>query len=372
MQDDLLIKKYLEFHKRWSFDKDYLRSVIDKGVRMLESNNLSRKARQFIRIDIETFSRFLNDDFELRNADCYKFSTPNNIDKLRDYILLKMKRQYNILGEDLIQFIIELNDLEIFEQTSGISDITQISLECQTELIIKNYEKNAPKFVNAAKEILLDDKIKQIQIIDNDDSYCHYDYITEKSYILVNMTDAPCIFNHEVEHAIEEYFRYPTNYFYDELGAILNEMLFNLELYKVNGYLYTGDYDFRLDENAYLIKSVSEYFKILKIFASKNFNISTSELINTFLEFEKTSEMLVWEYLREDIATNYMEGNIGYLLSFLKAVELRELFVNKNRDSFDIFEHYLKNKKFVFRRPKDGFDLYKRYIGDVKSRVRCK
>ena len=283
-----------------------------------------------------------------------------------------MKKQYDILGEDTIRFIIALYEEEIFEETRGITDITKLSMEEQIELIIKNYERNILKFVNPAKEILLDDRVKQIQVIDEEDSYCHYDSITNKSYILVNILDAPCIFNHEVEHAIEEYYNYSTHFLYDELGAILNEMLFNEEIYRLNGYLYEGDYDFRLDETDYLLKSVYNYFKIILLFAGKNFNISTDELIDTFVKYEGTSKMLVLEYLREDIATNWMEGNIGYLVSFLKAVELRELFINNNQDSFYILEHYLKNKKFVFRKPKDGFMLYNRYIDDVKSRVRRK
>lgn len=372
MQGKSLIDDYLEFSKKWSFDKDYFRKVIDIGKNMLENKKLSRRERQSIRIDIEIFSRYILDDFELKNADCYNFSTPKNIDKLRDYILFKMKRQYDMLGEDTIRFIIELNEAGIFEETRGITDITKLSMEEQVELIIKNYERNIPKFVKPASEIMLDNNVRQIQVIDDEDSYCHYDYITRKSYILVNMLDAPCIFNHEVEHAIEEHFNYSTHFLYDELGAILNEMLFNEEIYRLNGYLYEGDYDFRLDGSCYLLNSVYSYFKILLSFASKNFNISTNELIDIFLKFKKIDEKYVLEYLREDIATNYMEGNIGYLVSFLKAVELRELFINNSKDSFYILEHYLKNKKFVFRRPKDGFMLYNRYIDDVKSRVRRK
>lgn len=372
MHDGNLMNEYLAFSNKWSFDKDYLRTVIDDGNKMLENKDLSRRARQAIKVDIETFSRFIDGDFELKSSDCYNFSTPNNIDKLRDCILFRMKKQYNILGEDLIKFIIDLSETSIFEEVRGISDITKLSMDEQVELIIKNYERNALKFVKPAKEIIIDNGVKQIQVIDSEDSYCHYDYITRKSYILINMLDAPCIFNHEVEHAIEEYYRYHTNILYDELGAILNEMLFNEEIYKMNGCLFEGDYDFRLDEAAYLLKSVSNYFKILLIFASKNFNISTDELIDRFVNYEKASKMLVLEYLREDIATNWMLGNIGYLVSFLKAIELRELFLNSNKDSFYIFECYLKSKKFMFRKPKDGFDLYIRYVEEVKSRVKKK
>lgn len=372
MHDDSLIEKYLEFAKRWSFDKDYLRDVIILGKKKLENKNLSRRKRQSIRIDIDTFERFLLDDFELKSSDSYAFSTPNNIDKLKDYILVKMKKQYDMFGVDAINFIIDLNDTGLFEESKGISDITELSISEWVELIIKNYEKNLPKFVLPAREILLDDEVKQIQLIETEDSYCHYDYITDKSYILVNMTDAPCIFNHEVEHAIEEYFRYHTNYLYDELGAILNEMLFNEELYKLKGCLFFGDYDFRIDESAYLLNSVCDYFKVLLYFATRNFDVSTNEFVDTFVKYGIVDENNVLEYLSEDIATNYMEGNMGYLFSFLKAVELRELFINSNRDAFYILEYYLKNKKFVFRKPKDGFMLYNRYIDDVKSRVRKK
>ena len=367
-----LIEKYLEFNRRFSFDKEDLRRNIELGKRKLQNNNLSRKMRQNIKIDIATFERFLKDDFEYKNDGCYEYSTPSNIDKLRDFILVKMQKQYNMLGYDIIKFIIELSEMRIFEENLATSNATMLAMDEQIELLFKNYEKNSPKFLLPAKEIILDEKVHQIQIIEDEDSYCHYDSISGRSYLLINNTDAPCIFNHEVEHAIEEYFKYHTNYIYDELGAILNEMLFNEEIFKYKGYLLEGDFDFRLDEFGYLLKSISEYFKVLLFFAGKNFNVSTNEMIQAFVGSGVVSKKDIFEYLTEDIATNWVETQMGYLFSFLKALELRELFINSNTDSFYILERYLKSKKFVFRKPKDGYMLYERYIDDVKTKTRKK
>lgn len=360
-------------YERWHFDKNYLNNIIVEGKKILDVSKLTRRIRQSIKIDIETFQNYILDDYEMKSLTSYNQSVPNDIDKLKEYILMKMKKQYDILGRDFIIWILNLADSGIFEQNYyDNSNTTELSTSEVVELTIKNYENNFPKFLDIANKIILDDSIKQIHFYDGDDSYCHHDSITGESYILINPLSATCIFNHEVEHAIEDKLMYPTNYFYSELGPVFSEMLFNEELYKNRGYLEMGDFDFRIDEADYLLSDTYSYFHILLMLASKNFNVSTSEFLQLFSNYMELEPCLLIEYLREEIASSCMEQNMAYLFSFLKAIELRELTMNSNNDMLYIFEHYLKNKKFYFHRPMDGYNIYSRYIEEVKQKVRKK
>lgn len=363
-----MIKDY----EKWHFDKKHLNNIIVEGKRMLDVSELTRRMRQSIKIDIETFQNYILDDYEMKSLTSYNKTIPKDIDKLKEYILIKMKKHYDILGRDFIIWILNLADSGIFEQNYCGEDTTELSTSEVVELTIKNYEKNFPKFLDFARKIILDDTIKQIHFHDGDDSYCHHDSITGESYILIDSLSATCIFNHEVEHAIEDKLMYPTSRFYFELGPIFSEMLFNEELYKKKGYLESGDVEFRIDETDYLLDELFSYFNILLFLASKNFNLSTSEFLQLFSNYMELEPCLLVEYLREEIASDSMIENMTYLFSFLKAIELRELTMNSKSDMLYVFEHYLKNKKFYFHIPKDGYNVYSRYIEEVKQKVRKK
>ena len=82
-----------------SFDKEYLLDTINKGKELLQTKNLSRRTRQSINIDIETFSNYINDNFELQDLNCHVVTIPKNIDKLKEHIISIMIKDYKTLGE---------------------------------------------------------------------------------------------------------------------------------------------------------------------------------------------------------------------------------------------------------------------------------
>lgn len=373
MEKETSLLKELAKKDKWSFDKVYLSDAIAKGKEALASNKLSRRMKQHIRIDIETFERFIQDDFEFKSSSSYKVSLPNDIDKLKEYILSRMSKQYKMLGESLIKWVIDLSDARIFKDTYSRSwDITEIPLEEQVELIIKNYENNSTKFLESAKKIILEPTVKQIQVLDFCDPYCHYDAITQNSYLIIDTSETACLFNHEVQHAVENQLRYNTNRLYWELGPIYYEMLFNEELYKSKGSIKVGDYAFRLDDAIYLLDVLYGYLKILLLFAEKNFNISTKEFLNTFQTTKKIRPNLLDFYLREEVANDDLFEDMKYIFSILKAIELREKRINSATNQQEVLESYLKRKRFQFQIPQDGFKVYERFIEEMNQKVRTK
>lgn len=356
------------FKDKWSFDKNYLRTVIIEGKRKLESNALSREECKSIKFDIETFERFIMDDYE--SLDYGKKRIPKNIDRLKDYILRRMARQYKILGEGLINWILDLAEAEIFvDDFSEDMKSTELSLEEISELTIKNYERNSDKFLPYVKRILLDDSIKQIQLVNSVGSRCHHDDITGETYILYDVTEPTCVLNHEVQHAIERLLKYPTNILYCELGSIVYELLFNDELYKLKGDLQEGDFAYRITDTDDYFDSLYGYFQILLLFARKNFDVTTKEFLDAFLTIEEINPDLLEDYLREEIASDEKAEDMNYLFSFLKAIEIREKMLLKPQKE-ELLESYIKRRTFYFPKPTDDFRLYERYVCEMKQRVR--
>lgn len=370
MEKDIPLLANSDLEDKWYFDKSFLAEAIKQGKEKLNREKLSRRKCQELRADIETFERYIKGNFKLEPASTYKLSFPKNRDKFKDYILTRMIKQYKVIGEETIRWVIRLYEERIFESVIGSSGGTELSLQERAELTIKNYEKNSPRFLMPAKSIILDDTVKQIQAVEFYSSCCHHDSITGLSYLIINSSDEPCIFNHEVEHAIEVAFKFPTNPLYYELGPIYYEMLFNEELYKSRGRLESSDFDFRLDEMKYLLNVISSYFEIMLLFKKKNFNISTDEFIKTICQIKSIKPSFIEGYLKEEIANDNVIIDIRYLLSFLKAVELREVKINNPQA--ELLEPYIKSKKFNFEIPQDGFKVYDRYIEEMNQKVKKK
>lgn len=356
---------------RWCFDKDILRNTMLLGKEKLLSRKLSSRLRQIIKIDIKILDYFLNDNYDIDDASYYILSIPNDMDKLRDYILIRMEKQYKTLGDEFIRFIIDMSNTYLFDD--GIISFvgnSKLSMDERMELTIKNYERNSHKFLGIAKKILLDRDVGQIQVASGYGSYCHRDSISHKQFIVIDESSESSVLNHEVEHAIEMYLGYSNNILYDELGSILYEMLFNEVLYDSKGFLDNYNFDFRLNETRLLLDEIAIYFEIMLYFVTRNFNISTNEFVSTFMKYMNRDLDATCDYLRERIASDSIVNSMKYLFSFLKAVELREKYIMNKEAGFFLFEHYLKSKKFNFKLPQDGFCVYDRYVNEMVEKTR--
>jgi len=358
-------------NEKYCFDKEHLLNAIKKGEHILQSGKLSFNRHRAIKQDIETFKRYLNGNFEMVYINSYNRVLPNDFKGLKDYILGRMQKQYKILGKDLILWVMRLAQAEIFLDNDELTlDTSDLSFESRIELTIKNYEKNSERALTVAKDILLDDTIKQIQLVDDFGSYCYHADITKNSYLIIEREEIPCVLNHELEHCVERKLNYHPHMFYGELGSIYYEMLFNDELYKSRGYLVGPDVLSRIDEVGYLLETLYTYFKVMLLFASKNFDVSLKEFSQAFIEIDGVIPDLLEEYLREEIASDEILDNMNYLFSFLKAIELREKRIITNSSQFNILDHYLKLQYCYFGIPSDGFSVYDRYMEEMSQKVR--
>lgn len=354
---------------KWEFDKEHFATAIAQGEEQLKNPNLSRSKKQSIRYDIKKFKSFIAGDYDVSD-DEYKVRPSKNIEKVRERTLKQMQHQYKILGPELITWLMELKESQIFINNQ-YAPTSQLSIDELAELTIKNYERNSKKFLVPAKKIILDDTVKQIQVAEVP-SYTHHNDITGLSYIIFEEIDVPCIFNHEVQHAVERALEYPTHYLYTELGPHLMEMLFTEELYKHQGYINSGDFLSRYDDMQYSLQSLYEYFNAMLFFASKQFQVTTEEFLKAFTTDERIDFSHTEEYLKEENVPEEEYADMCYLFSCLKSIELREKAMNGNTDSTELLEPHLNARRFKFTIPQDGYKVYERYGEEMRQKVKQK
>ena len=362
-------RKFLKMNlPQWSFDNKHFEDVIVKCRQMLESGKLSGDDLELIKGDILVLESFIDGKYEV---DVSTEKQTENIEDLKNSILKGMSRHYKMLGESFIKWIMNLEEVGVFDDYELISRNTELSLDELVELTLKNYEKNSIGLLLPAKKILLDDSIRQIQL--TSDKSCEY-YIdaTKTPYVVYNYMDPPCLFNHEIEHAVESLKSRTINEYFSELGAIYYELLFNDEMYNVKGELKKGDFDFRIEQSSDSLYCLYYYFKLMLLFAKKNFDVSTEEFSATILKLGISSEGELEEYLREDISNGVILNDMMYLFSFLKAIELREKIITSRSKQDETISLYMGRSIFQFDIPQDGINIYRRYVEETNQKVKIK
>lgn len=352
----------------WTFDKNFISEVIKRGYVLLEDDRLSKSKRKSIKTDIETFTRFQNDDFDNKSGIIPR--PPKNIEKLKNYILKRMKAQYNELGEELILWTMDLYFEKIFE-IRGRCQKTRLSIDEQSELTLENYSKNSKLHLKTARPILSDDIIRQVQ---NDPflntySYCYYDEITTLPFIVVDADQAPWILNHETEHAVEEMRKIAGTRYFSELGPILFELLFNDTLYKNQGFLNKGDYSDRMIDTEETLTRLVRYFDVMLTFKQHNFEVPTDLFLREFADVcDLDTEEGLKEFLREEIAPADIVDDMAYMYSYLKAIELREKH-NPNEDISYAVTPLIKSKKLHFTPSEQSFEIYRNFTKEMQEKT---
>lgn len=353
----------------WQLDKKNIEQIIRQGYILLEQPGISHRRRNDIITDINTFNCFLDDNYE--NQTEFIPKPPKEIERLKKYTLSRMQEQYQNIGPALINWLMDLYNTDIF-QFENSEQKTSLEIDEQAELTLENYSQNSKKSYKPALTLIRDTKTPQIQQVTSlySSSYCYHNSITNKPYLIINPTTDPWIFNHETEHAVETITQKYINPIYSELGPILLELLFNDTLYKHQGFLNKGDYSERLTESRYELNSLYIYLYAMQSFAKSSFNITTDQFKQTFMDITGLGEDKIVSYIREEAIPSDKEEDINYLLSYLKAIELREKTIEEKADCTDTLTSYLNSKILNFTPTDDKFNIYRRYISEMKSKTK--
>lgn len=356
---------------KYQLNENYIKKSIKKGISLLKGTNTKASQRNDVMQDIYFFKQLLNNNINNQIKD---ENNKYSLDKLKHITLAKMKQQLKILSPNLIDWLIFLNQEKIFDK-QYFYDKTELSIEKQEELTIKNYEQNSKILLKYAKEIFSPIPTQQIQLCYDDfdcSSYCHYSNINEIPFIIVNPLDAPHILNHEIQHGIEFLLKLNTHDIYSELGPIFYEILFTNVLYSSQGFIMYGDFHERIEDACFQLESVTEYLKVLKKIYSCDFTLTTAEFKEIVIQTLEIPKKLLYQYLIDEVINDGFDNTITYLLSYLKAIELYKNSKIHNSDSFETLNPYLSTNQFTFNIPENASQLYTSYIEEMKQKVKNK
>lgn len=350
----------------WKFDEEYLKSLLERSKKRLETTPLSSRKRKNLETDIRLFEQFLTNQYE--GIDVKHLPLPKNIDDLKDKILKKMHKCYKTLGEPAIDWALSLDEDQFFYGFGSMEE-TELGIEDQAQLTIANYKKISPVFYKTSKQMLYPSGPSKIHIADFLDcsSYSHHVEITDEPILIVDPYEAPWIFNHELQHAVEELLGYKTNYYYQELGSHYVEPHFLERLYEQQGFIRDHDYKKRLQDTSDSISETENYLLVLKLFAQTDFKVSTDDFLSILSEYEEVPKEVLSYHT---IATYYGEdeqSSLMYLFSYLKAIELYEESREYKGDHSVVLKPYLKSKKFQYTPPEEGYKVYEKFINRMEK-----
>lgn len=354
----------------YQFDREYMIKAIWYIQSLLNKPNISNKVKRELRSNLNTLKNLYERNYEFYND--IHFKVPSDLEKLKRISLNKMRLVYKTLGDNLINWLLDLEEREIFNiDEESIEIKTSLTLREQAELTIENYDNHSKKYLDIARPIILGEGINVIEEVNNkeDSSEVFYIDFLKKSFIVIDPDQAPVILNHEIQHCVEDDLKYITHNMYEELGPHYIETLFLDILYNRQGYLLSGDYGSRIYDAKYFLDVLYGYLSCIIVFARNNFNVSLDTFLDTIMNIYGVNLEDAIKIIKTELITTEQLEDMNYLFSYLKAIELREKTFITKRTGDSILEPYINSNRFKFYPPED-FSIYERYIEEMKSKTK--
>lgn len=352
--------------KAWNLDQEILQEGIIYGETLAKNSKYSKSTLQLIKKEVERLRKFQRGEFESADEET-KFNA--SLETLKTKLLYKLRRDYKFFNPNLINLIYEIYFQEPFgdEWSEKISSIT---MDDQARLTYKNYLNHANSVLSLAEFLLRGEENPCIQETTLEtSSYVHYSPFIEKAFIIVDPNDCPHALNHELEHAIEYLLNINKNTFYSELGPILLELFYLDILYAEQGYLEPGDYGDRLNMVNTNVGYISGYFMLMQECALKNFKVSMAEL-EKLLDKYFACEPTEMKAFFNDVLGYDLKTDMGYLFSYLKALEIHELWLQKDSDVLETIKPLIRTRKFHFEVPDKPLKIYENYVENLLLKTR--
>lgn len=347
--------------RSWCINEETLEEWIEEDKLFLTDKALTDENKASIKQDIKNLQQFLQGKFDIEDK---PEESEENLNKLKNKALVKMKKIYNVLGERVINFLVMVNTFWPFPENLSL-DETEISLEDQIALTCQNYAYNSPFLLPVARSMISKKPISQIQRakLIFSSSYTYMFYPKRVPLLIVDSTEAPWVFNHELQHCIE-YFLGCDSTYYDELGPITMEMLYLDLLYQRQGFLQSGDYAKRIDDIDKYITHLTSYFCIMRKLASKDFKVSLKCFEGLIREYFILDKSEVKDFVKLHILGSTFDDYLRYTLGFLKAMELREEIKEKQIDAFKVIKPFIRQRRKNFDIPNKPLANYERYYDE--------
>lgn len=351
---------------KWQFDREFMLKAVWYGQSLLCKPNISTRNKREIKMSVNILTSLMEKNYEFANNVTPRITS--DLEKLKRIALNKMRLIYKLLGVDLIKWLLDLTVLGIFDVDTELKkEKTNLDFDTQVDLTKENYSIHSKKYLEVAEEIIANSQIELAG--ENDFSFSIYEALTNLSFVVVNPNEYPWVFNHEIQHAIEDMCLYQTPDMYDELGPQYFEMLFLDNLYDKQGYLLTGDYISKMEDAKYFLDVLYGYLNCILVFKNSGFDVSLDNFINTIIECYEVDGETAVEILKTELVPNEPIKDMNYLFSYLKAIELRERTLLTKMNSHSILEPYINSKRFKFCYPKDT-SVYERFACEMQQKTR--
>ena len=343
---------------KWAFDEDYLREVIADETILASSGRLSDEKRNIIIERIQLYRVLLMiANGHYGNVFPANF-IPNSVIKYKEEILRKFKFDYSQTDRRLIDFVLALDNDAPLVSFNGKeyqhSEKTDLLVERSLDL----YNNYSLQFFKSAKEILEHPaSLVHVSKRTGRCSQCLRDDVARLPFMFVeNTIHHPDNFIHELQHGIEFKEGYSTHPFYSELGPIVMETLYIdrmcSERKKDAGYLYNE----RVLEAQQIMHELAAYFKVM-------------------IELENMSSVTKYKFLEvlnkynmanADLFSIDVRESLCYLLSFLKAIDIREkIYDNKKLGMQELMRKISSKRCSVNNEPQKVLTIYKNYLKDI-------
>ena len=363
---------------KWKFDKKILEEGIEKGHKALSDENLSLTDSMGIEQDLEFFYNMLSGNLSNQTLNLHYYEDIDledndeiSFEEIKEEVLNRCHNYYFIIGTRAINLIIKLCEEGVFYIPSELP-LDILSMDEQVEYTIKNYEQHAKDFLVKAKELILPKRPQFIQTTKKKDitSYVHYSSILEEPFIVVNPNERTSILNHELEHAIElsKKLDNVNNNIYCEVGSIYFEMLFCDLLYEQTNKKYSSDFQERVYETSTTLLRLYPIFKFLKEINKRKYIVSDDtfkRLCEEYLDIDNLEDLA--EFFETSFSPDYVNEQIRYVFSHLKAIELREQTIRTKRSSQDLLIESFK-RPLTYSNYNEKVKVYQRYLSEIESK----
>lgn len=154
----------------YQFDREYMIKAIWYIQSLLNKPNISNKVKRELRSNLNTLKNLYERNYEFYND--IHFKVPSDLEKLKRISLNKMRLVYKTLGDNLINWLLDLEEREIFNiDEESIEVKTSLTLREQAELTIETYNNHSKKYLDIAKTIILGEDIRVIEEVNNKEGY---------------------------------------------------------------------------------------------------------------------------------------------------------------------------------------------------------
>ena len=350
---------------KWSFNKKYLESIINKCNSML----LKKKSiHSDIERDISFFERWLIDDYSYPiNDNNTSLDVDTSFPKLKEQLINSSKLIRKYLGYGFIKVLMQLHEKNIFDFNNSFSD-SNFDLDFVSGMVLSTYEKSMPSHLPYAENIILAKK-PHIHLMDKDIlSYSYYSKTLDEAFILLNKNDVNGSVASLTQDAIES--ACPLGYTFDyiDLGSTLLRLLYHDNLYDKDNAKYTDDFRILIDDLKSKLDLIYPFLKFSNIISSKNYDVSDDEFLDYCSEYLGVGKDGLLGYCKK-MNISDLFYYVDFLIDTLLAIEIRQ---NHNSNGVDCFrlltscclDYYCENDKSI----NNKILIYKKYMEDINNR----